>query len=73
MQVIEVEKRVLGAEHPLTLTSLHNLAIVYKGQGRHSGAIALMENILELRTKSLGANHPDTEDAASWLKEWLDA
>jgi Tetratricopeptide repeat len=34
MQVIETSKRVLGEEHPDTLTSMNNLAFIMKEQGR---------------------------------------
>jgi hypothetical protein len=34
VQVIETTKRVLGDEHPDTLTSMANLAATYRNQGR---------------------------------------
>ena len=34
MQVIEISKRVLGVEHPDTLTSITNLASTYRNQGQ---------------------------------------
>lgn len=34
MQVLEKEKRVLGAEHPETLTSMNNLTTTYSNQLR---------------------------------------
>ena len=34
MQVIELSKRVLGEEHPSTLTSIANLAFTFKSQSR---------------------------------------
>jgi hypothetical protein len=34
VQVMETRKRVLGAEHPDTLTSMGNLAFTCKSQGR---------------------------------------
>jgi tetratricopeptide (TPR) repeat protein len=38
LQVVEARKRVLGPEHPDTLTSMHNLAYTYMGQGRRREA-----------------------------------
>src|SRR6202034_2977192 len=34
VDVIELRKRLLGAEHPDTLTSMANLAVTYGNQGR---------------------------------------
>jgi hypothetical protein len=34
VQVMETRKRVLGEEHPSTLTSIANLASTYGNQGR---------------------------------------
>ena len=34
MLVMETTKRVLGEEHPDSLTSMANLASTYRGQGR---------------------------------------
>lgn len=33
VQVLEKEKKVLGAEHPEVLTSMNNLATTYSNQG----------------------------------------
>ncbi|KAF2726855.1 HET-domain-containing protein, partial [Polyplosphaeria fusca] len=45
VQVMETRKRVLGDEHPDTLTSIANLASTYRNQGRK---------------RVLGDEHPDT-------------
>ena len=34
VQVMEMRKKLLGAEHPHTLTSMMNLACTYRDQGR---------------------------------------
>jgi hypothetical protein len=34
VQVIETSERVLGEEHPDTLTSMANLVLTYKNQGQ---------------------------------------
>jgi hypothetical protein len=36
---METSKRVLGAEHPYTLTSMADLAFTWKGQGRINGGM----------------------------------
>jgi Tetratricopeptide repeat len=42
-QVMEMRKRVLGEEHPDTLTSMNNLAFTWKGKGHNDKAISLTE------------------------------
>ncbi|KAF1807874.1 hypothetical protein P152DRAFT_383950, partial [Eremomyces bilateralis CBS 781.70] len=55
VQVKETRKRVLGAEHLDTLTSMANLASTYRNQGRWKEA-----EELETSSRVLGAEHPDT-------------
>jgi tetratricopeptide (TPR) repeat protein/DNA-binding XRE family transcriptional regulator len=50
----------LGAEHPDTATSLHNLATLYWSQGKYSLAEPLHQRSLAIREQHLGAEHPDT-------------
>ena len=38
---------------------MNNLAATYKALGRHADAVALLEQVLELRRRVLPANHPD--------------
>ena len=40
---MEIRKRVLGKEHPDTLTSMNNLAFTWKGKVYNDKAILLME------------------------------
>ena len=51
---------MLGPEHPDTLTSMNNLAIVYYEQGKYAQAEALHSQTLEIRRRVLGPEHPDT-------------
>jgi hypothetical protein len=60
VQVIETTKRVLGEEHPDTLTSMANLALTYSDQGRWTEAEELQVQVIEMRKRVLGAEHPDT-------------
>ncbi|KAF2186892.1 kinesin light chain [Zopfia rhizophila CBS 207.26] len=59
-QVLEIEKRVLGVEHPDTLTSMANLASTYRNQGRWKEAEELDVQVMETSLRVLGAEHPDT-------------
>jgi len=56
----ETYERVLGAEHPDTLTTLNNLAGLYQDQGKYEKAQELYERVREARERVLGAEHPDT-------------
>ena len=60
VQVMETSLRVLGAEHPDTLTSMANLASTYRNQGRWKEAEELEVQVMETRKRVLGAEHPDT-------------
>ena len=59
-QVVEVRKRILGNDHPNTLSSMHNLAKRYSEIGRRQEALQLSEQVLEARKRTLGNEHPDT-------------
>ena len=52
--------RTLGPDHPDTLTSRNNLAIVYDYAGRIDDAVTLFECTLADRERILGPDHPDT-------------
>ena len=53
-------ERVLGPDHPDTLTSRNNLADAYQAAGRAAEAIPLHERTLADRERVLGPDHPDT-------------
>ena len=52
------EFRVLGQEHTSTLTSMANLAYIWKSQGRDEEAINLMKQAERLQNEVLGIDHP---------------
>ena len=60
VQVTDMRKKLLGAEHPDTLNSMANLAITYRMQGRWNEAELLEVQVMDMRKKLLGAEHPDT-------------
>ena len=59
-QTLADRQRVLGADHPDTLTSRNNLAGAYQEAGRLEQAIRLYEQTLADSERVLGADHPDT-------------
>jgi Tetratricopeptide repeat len=70
VQVMETRKRVLGQEHPGTLTSMNNLAFTLKSQGRDEKAVALMVQCVNLRKMKLGVDHPHTKSSLKALNKW---
>ena len=66
-QVLEMRKKLLGAEHPDTLTTMSNLASTYSNQGKWNEAEQLKVQVLDMRRKLLGAEHPDTLTSMSKL------
>ncbi len=47
--VIETRKSKLGAYHPDMLSSMNNLALTWKRQGRHTDALSLIEDCAQAR------------------------
>jgi Tetratricopeptide repeat len=60
MNVLELQKKVLGEKHPETIRAMANLASTWWQQGRSSEAEKLQVDALELQKKVLGEKHPDT-------------
>ena len=57
---LETMKRVLGEEHPSTLTSMANPATTYWSQGRWTEAKNLEIFVMEASKRMLGEEHPET-------------
>ena len=60
MQMIETLKKVLGKEHPSTLTSMANLALTYLNQGQWKEAEELGVQLMETSLKVLEEKQPFT-------------
>ncbi|OOF94182.1 hypothetical protein ASPCADRAFT_516466 [Aspergillus carbonarius ITEM 5010] len=60
IQVMELCKQILGAEHPKTLTNMNELVIIYQNQGQWKRAEELGIQVMELRKQILGAEHLST-------------
>ncbi|MCX6594606.1 MAG: tetratricopeptide repeat-containing protein [Acidobacteria bacterium] len=70
-QVLAVMTRVLGPEHPNTLTSMNNLAETMGAQGDHAGARALHEQVLAVSRRVLGPEHLHTLTSMNNLAKTL--
>jgi len=71
LQIMEGREKALGKEHPDTLTSVSNLALVLLHQGKHEAAEEMNRRALEGREKALGKEHPDTLTSVSNLADVL--
>ncbi len=58
--VVRDRTRVLGDEHPETMTSTNNLSGVYRALGMHDEAEKLSLREIEVSVRTLGEDHPDT-------------
>jgi hypothetical protein len=55
-QTLELREKVLGVEHPDTLASMNNLAIVFICQGDYEEAKRMHQQTLELREKVISVD-----------------
>ena len=68
--MVDARKRTLGAQHPNTLHSMHNLAITYSEADRLEETLQLKKRVVEARKRALGKGHPNSLpsiDALSYL------
>jgi non-specific serine/threonine protein kinase/serine/threonine-protein kinase len=59
-RAIEIQRRVLGPEHPETLQSMHSLALDLRDEGHYPEAEKYDRKTLDIRRRVLGPEHPDT-------------
>ncbi|MFE4998624.1 tetratricopeptide repeat protein [Streptomyces mirabilis] len=59
-QVVADHERLLGAEHPDTLTARNNLGASYWRAGRTGEAIPLLEQVVADHERLQGTQHPNT-------------
>jgi hypothetical protein len=67
LEVLAVRKRVLGTEHPNTLTTGNKLGNCLSDQGKHAEADEMLREVLAARKRVLGRKHPHTLNTASNL------
>ncbi|HEU5029117.1 MAG TPA: tetratricopeptide repeat protein [Spirillospora sp.] len=59
-EVLEIQTRVLGKEHPLTLATQHSIGGLFHDRGLSAQAEAEWRAVLDSRRRVLGSEHPDT-------------
>jgi len=72
-KVLEIRRRLLTDEHPLTAQSYNNLAYNLNSQGKHAQAQPLYETALEIRRTLLTDEHPLTAQSYNNLAHNLNA
>ncbi|KAL8873245.1 MAG: hypothetical protein Q9198_007058 [Flavoplaca austrocitrina] len=70
-RALDGREKVLGNEHPSTLTSVSNLASVLQDQGKYEEAEQMNRRALDGSEKVLGKEHPDTLTSVSNLASVL--
>ena len=60
---LEIQRELLGENHPDTGTALHNVGVAYATQGDHTQALGYKEKALDIRRGQLGHAHPATVDS----------
>jgi tetratricopeptide (TPR) repeat protein len=72
-KALEVNRKVLGEEHPNTAAGYHNAAINLYEQGRYAAAEDGLRKALAIRRKVLGEEHPRTANSHKGLAISLQA
>ena len=60
LRCMEASERLLGPEHPDTLITVGNLAVLFEDKGDYEQAEAYYKRELEARERLLGPEHPST-------------
>ena len=72
-QILQSSERVLGSDHPDTLSSMNNLAQTLYAQGDRARAHELQEQVVEAMARLQGREHPDTLTSMNNLAQTLKA
>jgi tetratricopeptide (TPR) repeat protein len=59
-EAMSARRRTQGDEHPDTLDSINNLALLLQTQGKRAEALEMFRQELEVRRSVLGEGHPST-------------
>ena len=57
---LAVQRRLVGPDHPDTLTMTMNFGLVLKSQGKHTEAETIYREVLTVQRRVLGPEHPST-------------
>ena len=65
--VLAAKLRVLGPDHPSTLTTRHQIAVEMASRGNHAAAEAEYRDVLAAKLRVLGPDHPSTFVTSRWV------
>jgi len=68
VEALEGSRRVLGSDHPDTLTSMLGLGVVLSKLNDGEAAAALLRECFDGRQRVLGQNHPHTILCKEWME-----
>jgi tetratricopeptide (TPR) repeat protein len=66
-ELVKIERRVLGDEHPDTLRVMYALALSDQYRWSWHELAARLEHVVETQRRVLGEEHPDTLRSTTWL------
>ena len=66
-QSLEINKKILGEDHPSVATSLNNLGLLVESMGDKEAANVMGKKALQICLKALGADHPKTKQ---YQRDW---
>jgi hypothetical protein len=69
-ELLLVQQRVLGTDHPDTLSTYYNMSLFTGQSGDHAEARDLCVDLVAVQQRVLGAEHPDTLGTRSRLAYW---
>ena len=69
LEVLAALQRKLGADHPDTLATAGNLALILLDQGKYAEAEKMQREVLAAQERHLGADHPYTLATAGNLAD----
>jgi hypothetical protein len=68
VEALEGRRRVLGSDHPSTLTSMLNLGTLMSKLNDGEAAAALLRECFDGMQRGLGQNHPHTIACKEWME-----
>jgi tetratricopeptide (TPR) repeat protein len=65
--MITIQRRVFGHEHPFTVGTMNNLAVLYQREHRNQDAEELYATVIDTQRRVNGPTHPETLNALNNL------
>jgi Flp pilus assembly protein TadD len=62
-ELLDIQRRVLGPEHPDTLMTRNDLVVTLAKEGRYAESGKSFRELLDIQGRVLGPEHPDTANS----------